>query len=277
MQYYRHLASFNLGKCNENLSISRKILSLLEKATKAKVNSVKKVVCLSRAIDDGTIHKQPFITSAIAGIDSLFGQWDGVPADCSLFDDFSALHEDFEEEIRQASLVSRFEHVIVRAPAIVQAARPGAIDNLIVFNERTYEQNPSLMKGLLESTSSSSLSISALDLAEAVVQSLLIDTIESLTFTVCTSPASAINLYSRVPRANYYGILYLDREVDELTDINEKDKTKLAEIDSEEVYSSMRSTYMIRPAESYLSQMEEDIAVEKFWTSMLKTLPKTLM
>jgi hypothetical protein len=39
-------------------------------------------------------------------------------------------------------------------------------------------------------------------------------------------------------------------------------------------YSKLGRTYMIRSAEDYMSQIDEDIAVEQYWNSLLSTLPK---
>jgi hypothetical protein len=111
------------------------------------------------------------------------------------------------------------------------------------------------------SSSSSSSSVSAsntlgmLDLAEVAAQTLIQD-VPNITFTVTeaqvqaqTDDALAGEALDRVSRRTYYGILDMDD-------------------------ADMRSSYMIKPAEQYKLQMEEDKQLENYWLRRLQKLPK---
>jgi hypothetical protein len=43
---------------------------------------------------------------------------------------------------------------------------------------------------------------------------------------------------------------------------------------SDAAWSKLGATYMIRSAEDYMSQIDEDVAVEAYWSGLLSSLPK---
>jgi hypothetical protein len=92
--------------------------------------------------------------------------------------------------------------------------------------------------------------VGILDLSEVAVQSLLTDA-SRVTFTLCERavPDTTNEGNSRVSRGAYYSILAMDD-------------------------SDMRNSYMIKPAEQYRLQLEEDERLENFWQKYLAKLPK---
>lgn len=304
------------GSSDDKLNVARRIISLSEKAMAAKVGTVKKVVVLSRyvpSLSDGGSNNN--FLQVLAG--SLFDD-DELEADSSAFNNFRTAHETFEDEVKQ---IKAFDYVVVRAPSIVSNTRPGAREQLMAYTENCRISTDIADNGLNKVP----FSISALDLSEAVVQSLLIDQVKNTAFTVCAAPSNIqSNLPQRFPRNSYYGILALDDDASRLAalaSIQEEIKTEVvtpdqdtdpsmdeplgvrgqrkqsvvmydpdgdtpekrrmakekvtAEMKIDRAYSEMRSVYMIRPAESYMSQMEEDVAVEKYWTELLADVSKS--
>lgn len=97
-----------------------------------------------------------------------------VSASNEVYYPFLQLHCEAEDAVRSSGL----EYVVVRAPAVVQNARPGAVDVLSTCTDREWK---AAMVG--EGRSASSLNnalVGSLDLAEAVVQSLLLEQIEGM-------------------------------------------------------------------------------------------------
>ena len=83
--------------------------------------------------------------------------------------------------------------------------------------------------------------IGTLDLAEAVVAAITID-VERITFTPEEAETSSI---LRETRSTYYSILDMDD-------------------------SNMKTSYMMKPREAYLSQLEEDKATEIYWAKLFE-------
>lgn len=81
--------------------------------------------------------------------------------------------------------------------------------------------------------------IGTLDLAEAVVAALTID-VEKITFT---PEESEVKVAQRSSRDAYYSILEMDN-------------------------TDMKSSYMMKPKEAYLAQVDEDRESEKFWMQL---------
>lgn len=279
------------SKSQKNFEIAEKIINLATKAKEAKVGSVQKIVHLSRYLPNLTSKKSnnPIDFLGEAGALVFNALWEGsetLRSDGYFFDKFRNSHKEFEQVIKK----STFDYVIVRAPASVLYARPGAKDNLgaVVGQE-------------LAPTEKQDLRIATLDLAEATVQSLLLENINNISFTPYSteiSSSSAVNplpkvvskkstssqgLYdggviARVPRDSYYSILRLDEETDipqeAQADQESKEQRAAREAKNAEVFTAMRSTYMIRPPEQYRSQISEDKQVEEYWERLLKKLPK---
>jgi len=63
------------------------------------------------------------------------------------------------------------------------------------------------------------------------------------------TPARPRAASERVQRQAYYGILDMDE-------------------------SAMKSSYMMKEAEVYEQQLQEDVSLERFWTERLSKLPK---
>lgn len=120
-------------------------------------------------------------------------------------------------------------------------------------------------------------SVGMLDLTETVVQSLVLD-IPNITFTVCESAKSFLerqviqetmplaqsnamdeeygktikpeeSYTDRVSRSAYYGIL----------DMEDKD---------------MKSSYLMKPAEIYRAQLDEDEQLDEYWQKKLENVPR---
>lgn len=155
-------------------------------------------------------------------------------------------HEQLEALVRRTGC----EYVVVRAPCEVQACRPGARETMRAFSAAQ-----------LRAQSVASLSIGALDLAECVVQSLLLERVSGVSFTVCAAPPAAPvspSSSERAGRDTYYSILSLDDTADpQQLDINvlasgQQQPQGLQEVvafdegRAQEIYSEMRSTYIIR-------------------------------
>jgi hypothetical protein len=217
------------------------------RARDAKVGTIKKIVHCSRVV--------PWSNGPAFSLSN---------ADSGIFKGFRSLHEQLEESIRQ----SKFDYAIVRAPPLVVLSRDGSKYDLLLTNsDATLSDDNEESRPINElSKDTTSLRISILDLAEAVVHGLIIDSASSVTFTVCEDlRKSALNpppnedlpliiteeylaksppipeyVSDRNRRSAYYSILSMDD-------------------------SSMKNSYLIRPAEAYRAQLEEDKAVEKYW------------
>ena len=138
---------------------------------------------------------------------------------------------------------SGFDYVIVRSPSLLQKSRPGSEDDIELIGR-------SGSQAIQDAVSV----IGSLDLAEAVVQSLLLESVDKKTFTPVVVNGNVER--ERVRRSNYYRILSLDGESDE-----------------EDSRREMRKTYMIRKSESNRDLVTEDIAVEEFWEKKLIQIP----
>ena len=88
---------------------------------------------------------------------------------------------------------------------------------------------------------SQALSIGALDLAECAVQALLLEEVSDVSFTVCAGSSS--QPMQRAARDTYYSILSLDDRADPG---DEPTNSAQQEAAAQQIYSEMRSTYIIR-------------------------------
>lgn len=104
---------------------------------------------------------------------------------------------------------------------------------------------------------SQSLSIGALDLAECAVQALLLEDVSDVSFTVCAGSLSSSSSSSsqskqpqpsqtqRAARDTYYSILSLDDRAEPSEDEQIANAAQ-QEAAAQQIYSEMRSTYIIR-------------------------------
>lgn len=97
-------------------------------------------------------------------MDSLFGT-DSLSLSDSKYDDFRAIHSQFEDKIRSmCNQVSGVEYAILRAPPRVDAIRDGGQNPILLLQEGENIVNKA-----------DTLRIGMLDLAEAAVQTLIQD------------------------------------------------------------------------------------------------------
>ena len=241
------------GAGRDEFIAAERLLDVAVKQVQAAQSDVQKVVCVSRAM--------PWVDVGGSGSGLLNALVSGA-ADSGLYSAFRQQHAAFEEKVRS----SGFEYVVVRAPAVVEEAKEGARSDLVILDRAG------------EATSiSASNAVGTLDFAEAVSSALVVD-VPAITFTVCESASGARALQQelqeqplvqsnamdeeygaapartraatdRVQRQAYYGILDMDE-------------------------GSMKSSYMMKEAEVYEKQLEEDVSLERFWTERLSKLPK---
>ena len=154
--------------------------------------------------------------------------------DNSKFNEFRQLHFNIESLVRKSGI----EYGIIRAPVNIDIMRDASTYNLVVNSCKENGKKNSVIVG--------NKSISILDLAEATTQLLLQD-VDRLTISVEEELIEKSD--NRVKRIWYYGIL----------NMNDND---------------MRMSYMIKPAEAYKSQLEEDEIVEKYWLEKFLLIEK---
>jgi hypothetical protein len=123
-------------------------------------------------------------------------------------------------------------------------------------------------------SSSAASYISILDLAEALTQSLLLEEVSCTTFTISTATANPTAISTALPRIQrnkYYDILRLDSALES----SPKDAT-VDERESMEanVKTNMIDAYGFKNADTYKTQLEEDIAVEGYWKQMFAQIPR---
>jgi hypothetical protein len=188
------------------------------------------------------------------------------PSPPASYREFAAWRRRCHEEVERLVRASGLEYVIVRAPPLVENSRPGAVEALTALSPSTL-QDIFLGKG-----GRPSLCIGALDLAEAAVQSLLLEQISGVSFTVAA--ASSVGKSSveptpgttqsngRASRETYYSILSLDDSVDEVLEFAAPQTQRFDEVRSEqELYADMRSTYIIRCVDSSLHLSPSTITI----------------
>ncbi|KAJ1428388.1 hypothetical protein B484DRAFT_449893 [Ochromonadaceae sp. CCMP2298] len=278
-----------LAKTAVSFSVAKSLLNIVLRAREAKVGDVEKVSVVSRHIPS-VAATQDSLLSVVAGTAASIANsyFTGiVNALEPVYSDFRKLHEQFEQQVRESGI----EYVVVRAPPLVKYARPGAVDAMAALSSQDISTLQQRGEGL-------SLTIGALDLAEAAVQSLLLEEIERVSFTICARSATSADTATRaspapagaaspadqgsmrVSRQTYYGILSMDDTTDPGEDPKEADKAEQKRLLDEEetanslTYKDMRSTYLIRPPDAFSSQIEEDQAVEQYWRSLLTNLRK---
>lgn len=231
-------------KCETQFQVARKVLDIAFQAQRAKVGTVKKVVAVSRATSPSSTVGTASGLNAWLDLDVVSHPW---------YERFRFMHGGFEGEVRRSGAYG-LDYVIVRAPDRVLTTRLSAYYDLDLVQEGASPSSTVGTDG--DSTVSRARQIGVLDLAECIVQALLSDT-PAATFTVAEEPsatpepeadddedmltASTSNgTGSRVARNAYYSIL----------DMGDED---------------MISSYMLRPAQVYKDQLEEDLQLEVYW------------
>ena len=225
-----------IGPCREYNSMVLKLLNIIVEGRKKKSLDMQKIVLVSRALEEDTILEG----NPLQNLFSVQG---------SLYSEYRQLADELEEYVRQSGV----EYAIVRGPPEVLSTRQGSRYDLVLSQRRMTGSN----------------FVGALDLAECTTQALLLD-VSAVTFTVSEKadldndfdlplispkndeenpPSRLIPESSRVPRRAYYSIL----------DMGDED---------------MRSSYMMRPQEEYVAQIEEDRLVEKYWSGKFLSLVK---
>lgn len=136
-----------------------------------------------------------------------------------------------------------------------------------IVTSKTSSPTPSAVKG--------SGYMAELDFAEAVVNSLLLEQVSQVTFAISGRPPAPNNRYNvklpRIPRNAYYEILALDAATDVTNSEN-----KSTEEERNVFYSEIKANYAMRNMDTFKSQLEEDAAVEEYWRTLLKDLPKDI-
>jgi len=290
------MPSLFLNKVRSRLVVMERLLETSKQSMEADVGEVQKVVLLSRYVPPPEGSPSSPTGNALSSLSGYLSSvvnnlLSGVmSASNEVYSSFLQLHYEAEKTVRSSGL----EYVVVRAPAVVQNARPGAVDVLSTCTDRDWRSAVGIDRSALNSAL-----VGSLDLAEAVVQSLLLEQIEGITYTVFADQGVITDNFSgrrdrkpinkpvsmkkedRVSRGNYYGILSLDEATDpeiavEVTGGGDDKKRRLQDIDAANAasYSEMRSTYMMRRPSAYRSQIEEDEDAERYWYSLLRNLPR---
>jgi hypothetical protein len=158
--------------------VMERLLDTSKQSHEAEVGEVQKLVLLSRYVPppEGSPPSptgSPLLSSAASYLSSLAGSLLSgvVSATNEVYSSFLQLHCEAEETVRSSGL----EYVVVRAPAVVQNARPGAVDVLSTCTDREWRAAAGAGRSALDNAL-----VGSLDLAEAVVQSLLLEQIEGM-------------------------------------------------------------------------------------------------
>lgn len=152
-----------------------RLLETSKQSLQADVGEVQKVVLLSRYVPPPEGSPSSPSGSPLSSIASYLSSIANsllsgvVIANNEVYSSFLQLHCEAEEAVRSSGL----EYVVVRAPAVVQNARPGAVDVLSTCTDREWRAAVGVGRSALNSAL-----VGSLDLAEAVVQSLLLEQIE---------------------------------------------------------------------------------------------------
>lgn len=158
--------------------VMERLLDTSKQSLEAEVGEVQKVVLLSRYVPppEGSPSSptgSPLLSSAASYLSSIASSLlSGVVSVTNeVYSSFLQLHCEAEETVRSSGL----EYVVVRAPAVVQNARPGAVDVLSTCTDREWRAAAGAGRSALDNAL-----VGSLDLAEAVVQSLLLEQIEGM-------------------------------------------------------------------------------------------------
>ena len=241
------------------MKVAERLLDMATTAKTAKTSDVQKVVCVSRSI--------PWLeSSSSTKTGNIFDALFSSQADSSLFGSFRETHAIFEDKVRRAG----FEYVVVRAPPIIEESKEGARSELVLLDRS------GVSVGSSSSTSSNSVGI--LDFAEAVTSALIVD-VPNVTFTVCESRSAVIERQREMQDMPLAQSNAMDEEYGE-DNTPKPDRSKTDRVMRSAYYgildmneSDMKTSYMMKEAEVYQQQLEEDVQLEKFWTSRLKQLP----
>eukprot|EP01041_Mallomonas_annulata_P000441 gene441-790_t len=273
-----------LDPCRRYLTVASRLIDMADRAKTAGVGEVQKIVQISRQTpwkgDSSSSWTSLVGSSQTSPFQSLFDAVSGI-TDSTPYDDFRALHGELEKRVR----VSGFDYVIVRAPPNVMLTRRGAKYELMAI------QSPSdIPANAVQYVKSEvgdgqlALSIGQLDLGEATVQALL-SSRSGFTVLVCEDPSDPILVARR--QQNKLSLPFLSDESEGgLPDDEASNGSDPLEISSlrrrpaRNAYygilsmsdEDMKTSYIIRPEESYLTQLTEDEQVEQYWASVFKAL-----
>lgn len=236
-----------IGSCRKYNQIAIKLLEIMRQTKQnTKGTSIQKIVHVSRYSEAvGMKLQNPF---------DLFEN-----AESGLFSTFRSLAFDLEEAVRDSS----FEYVVVRAPGLVEVSREGSRRDLIVTQQ--------LQSSSFTEESTSSAEIGILDLAECVSQALLLD-VSGVTFQVREESRGQVEVDQPLISSKAMDLEFGVSPKREIVSRRVVRRAYYSILDMDD--ADMRSSYMIKPQEAYVAQLEEDTLVEKYWASMFKTLRK---
>jgi len=243
---------------SDDLLITNRVLEYI--STLYINKNIKKVVTLSRYLPPAVFNDR------LQSSKKLFGFID-IPTDIDVNllskDKFRVLHKDMEDRVRNLRKKGIIYNII-RAPPVVEAIAGGSIRPLLLLQDDNVNQGRSI--GLL-------------DMAEATVQTLIQDC-SFVTYTLTEAPRRIVNENNdEIPliRSNA-----MDNQYDEsyVSVLSKRDDNALSDRVKRPTYykilemedNDMKTSYMIRERETYLDQLKEDEAVEKFWADRLLQL-----
>lgn len=180
--------------------VMARLLDTSKQSLEAEVGEVQKVVLLSRYVPppEGS-PSSPTGSSLLSSVASYLSSIASslisgvVSATNEVYSSFLQLHCEAEEAVRSSGL----EYVVVRAPAVVQNARPGAVDVLSTCTDLEWRAAAGVGRSALDNAL-----VGSLDLAEAVVQSLLLEQIEGM-ICLITMLLSCSHRYALINMCSY--------------------------------------------------------------------------
>lgn len=296
-----------LPKCREEAIVMQKIISITKRAKEAKVGQVSKIVAVSRKLPELDVPFQDVLKSTT--FDELEGLW--IPKiESSRFDEFRSLHDELERAVIKSGieyiivrapprvdlsrdgatfdllclaandLKATKKALSVATSTIRKSLGIGVLDlaeasvqallndvegrTFTVCEDPTAEGVLMPAPGVLdkleeEEEEAEDAAQAAADAAQAEVALTAAgrtSTNEKRRRLASEAEEKRANVpkyqkrrpkSSRVPRLSYYGILNMDD-------------------------SSMKMSYMIKPADAYRSQLDEDSQVEEYWNLKLRAL-----
>jgi len=196
---------------DEYVAVAKRLLSIAKKlngkeAGEEKID-IKKVALVSRYLtsdlsSEAKTSASPSLLQSVTAFVDSFVDEEPLPSSLGVFDSFREKHREMEDIVRSCGI----EYCVIRAPQRVVESRRGATYPVVC---RQSVQDEGLGQ------------VATLDLAEAVVQALLID-IDGITFTAEEVSETSPKARPRALRNSYYSILNMGTE-------------------------DMRSSYMIKP------------------------------
>ena len=124
--------------------------------------------------------------------------------------------------------------------------------------------------------------VGVLDLAEAISMTLIVD-VTDVTFTICESiQNNNLKNINELPLVKTNEIEENDKIVDDVSVLLSASAATSSDRVSRSAYfgildmddKGMKSSYMIKEADVYQKQMDEDVELEEYWQRRLELLPK---